>query len=191
MGRLLGDKSMIAGSVTQTSFVQSVDNVFRNPPAAAMVIEGDFVPGSATQKAEPVKDYNAFAFPGIGSSPPAVVGGGDAVTMLKDTPQARELVKFLATAEAAEIWAKLGGFSSPNKSVNPAVYPDEVTRSNASALAQASVFKFDMSDLAPADFGGTPGRGQWALLQQLADNPTNVDAIASQLEQAAAAVTFK
>ncbi len=191
MGRLLGDKSMIAGSVTQTSFVQSVDNVFRSPPAAAMVIEGDFVPGSATQKAEPVKDYNAFAFPAIGTSPPAVVGGGDAVVMLKDTPQARELVKFLATTEAAEIWAKLGGFSSPNKSVNSAVYPDEVTRNNASALAQASIFRFDMSDLAPADFGGTPGRGQWALLQQLADNPTDVDAIATQLEQAAAAVTFK
>lgn len=186
MGRLVSDKSLFAGSITQTPFVQSVDNVFRTPPAAAMVIEGDFVPGSATQKAEPVKDYNAFPFPTIGSSPPAVVGGGDAVVMLKDTPQAKELVKFLATAEAAEIWAKLGGFSSPNKAVNASVYPDDVTRSNATALAQASVFRFDMSDLAPADFGGTPGRGEWALLQQFVDSPADVDAIATQLEQAAA-----
>ena len=187
MGQMLSDTSLFAGSVTQTSFVQSVDNVLRNPPAAAMVIEGDFVPGSATQKAEPVKDYNAFAFPAIGSGPPAVVGGGDAVVMLKDTPQAKELVKFLATPEAAEIWAKLGGFLSPNKGVKPAAYPDEVTRSNATALAQAGVFKFDMSDLAPADFGGTPGRGEWALLQQFAGNPSDVDGIATQLEQAAAA----
>jgi ABC-type glycerol-3-phosphate transport system substrate-binding protein len=187
MARLLSDRSLIAGSVTQTSFVQSVDNVFKNPPTAAMVIEGDFVPGSATQKAEPVRDYNAFAFPAIGSSPQSVVGGGDAVVMLKDTPQAKELVKFLATPEAAEIWAKLGGFSSPNKKVNPSVYPDDVTRKNATALAQASTFRFDMSDLAPADFGGTPGRGEWALLQQFADNPSDVDTIASQLEQAAAA----
>jgi maltose-binding protein MalE len=187
MGRLLSDKSMFAGSVTQTQFVQAVDNVFRKPPAAAMTIEGDFVPGSATQKATPVTDYNAFAFPSISNSPPMVVGGGDAVAMLKDTPQAKELVKFLASAEAAEIWAKLGGFSSPNKSVNPSVYPDDVTRANATALAQASVFRFDMSDLAPADFGGTPGRGEWALLQQFADNPSDVDGIATQLEQAAAA----
>jgi len=186
MSRLVSDKSLFAGSITQTPFVQSVDNVFRTPPTSAMVIEGDFVPGSATQKAEPVKDYNAFPFPTIGSSAPAVVGGGDAVVMLKDTPQAKELVKFLATAEAAEIWAKLGGFSSPNKAVDASDYPDDVTRSNATALAQASVFRFDMSDLAPADFGGTPGRGEWALLQQFVDNPADVDGIAAQLEQAAA-----
>ena len=187
MARLLSDRSLFAGSVTQTQFVQSVDNVLRNPPAAAITIEGDFVPGSATQKAEPVRDYNSFAFPSINNSPASVVGGGDAVVMLKDTPQAKELVKFLASAEAAEIWAKLGGFSSPNRKVNASVYPDDVTRSNATALAQASIFKFDMSDLAPATFGGTPGRGEWALLQQFADSPSDVDGIASQLEQAAAA----
>ena len=187
MARILSDRSLIAGSPTQTSFVQSVDNVLRNPPAAAMVIEGDFVPGSATQQATPVTDYNAFPFPSIGGSQPAVVGGGDAVVMLKDTPQAKELVKFLASPEAAEIWAKLGGFSSPNKNLNASVYPDDVTRNNATALAQASLFKFDMSDLAPAEFGGTPSRGEWALLQQFADNPSNVDGIATQLEQAAAA----
>jgi hypothetical protein len=107
--------------------------------------------------------------------------------MMKDTPQARELVKFLATPQAAEIWAKLGGFSSPNKAVNQSVYPDPVTKRNASALAEAAKFRFDMSDQAPAAFGGTPGRGEWALLQQFANNPTNVDGITSQLEQAAAA----
>ena len=187
MARILSDRSLIAGSPTQTAFVQSVDNVFKNPPAAAMVIEGDFVPGSATQPAQPVRDYNAFPFPNIGASPPAVVGGGDAVVMLKDTPQAKELLKFLATPEAAEIWAKLGGFSSPNQDVNPSVYPDEPTRTAATAVAQTPLFKFDMSDLAPADFGGTPSRGEWALLQQFADNPSNVDGIAAQLEQAAAA----
>ncbi|MFP5317515.1 MAG: ABC transporter substrate-binding protein [Acidimicrobiia bacterium] len=187
MGRLLSDRTMIAGDPTQVTFVQSVDAVFRTPPAAAIVFEGDFVPGSATQQATAGRDYDSFPFPAIGNSPPSVVGGGDAVVMMKDTPQARELVKFLATAEAAEIWAKLGGFSSPNKNVNASVYPDDVTRKNATALAQAQVFKFDMSDLAPADFGGTPSRGEWALLQQFAANPSDVDGIAAQLEAAAAA----
>ncbi len=187
MGSLLSDKNLIAGSATQTTFQQAVDLVFRNPPSAAMILEGDFVPGAATQKAQPVKDYDSFPFPSIGGSPPSVVGGGDAVVMMKDTPQARELIKFLSTHEAAEIWAELGGFSSPNKRVDPLVYPDDVTRRNATALAEATTFRFDMSDLAPAEFGGTPGRGEWALLQQFADNPANVDGIAAQLEQAAAA----
>ena len=190
MGRLLQDRTNFAGVVSQTQFVQSVDNVLRNPPAAAMVIEGDFVPGSATQKATPVTDFNSFAFPSINNSAPSVVGAGDAAVMLKDTPQAKELLKFLASAEAGEIWAKLGGFSSPNRRVNASVYPDEVTRNNATALAQANIFKFDMSDLAPADFGGTPSRGEWAILQQFADNPTDVDGTAAQLEAAAAAATW-
>jgi alpha-glucoside transport system substrate-binding protein len=187
MGQLLSDRSLIAGDPTQVTFVQSVDAVFRTPPQAAMVFEGDFVPGAATQPAQAGRDYDSFAFPSIGGSPPSVVGGGDAVVMMKDTPQARELVKFLASPEAAEIWARLGGFSSPNRNLDASVYPDDVTRKNATALAQAQVFRFDMSDLAPAEFGGTPGRGMWALLQQFAANPANVDGIAAQLEAAAAA----
>lgn len=188
MARILSDRSLIAGgSATQATFQQAVDQVFKSPPAAAMIFEGDFVPGSATQKLQPVTDYNSFPFPSINGSAPAVVGGGDAVTMMKDTPQARELIKFLSTPQAAGIWAKLGGFSSPNKAVDPSVYPDPVTRSNATALANATTFRFDMSDQAPVAFGGTPGRGEWALLQQFAESPTNVDGIANQLEQAAAA----
>ena len=188
MARVLSDKSLMAGgSPTQSTFQQAVDQVLKNPPAAAMLFEGDFVPGSATQKLQPVTDYDSFPFPSVNGSPPSVVGGGDAVVMMKDTPQARELVKFLGTPQAAEIWAKLGGFSSPNKAVNPSVYPDPVTKRNATALAEAATFRFDMSDQAPAAFGGTPARGEWALLQQFASNPTNVDGIATQLEQAAAA----
>jgi hypothetical protein len=47
-----------------------------------------------------------------------------------------------------------------------------------------------MSDLAPASFGGTPGQGEWKILQDFMSNPNNVDGTASQLE-AAAAKAFK
>jgi len=110
--------------------------------------------------------------------------------MMKDTPQARAFISFLATTEAAEIWAKQGGFSSPNKSLDVSVYPDEIQRDTASALAKAATFRFDMSDLAPADFGGTVGRGEWAILQDFAKNPSDVDGTANKLE-AAASASFK
>ena len=55
-------------------------------------------------------------------------GGRDAAatpsSMFKDSPAARALVTYLATPEAATIWAKRGGFSSPNKNVPPSAYPD-------------------------------------------------------------------
>ena len=110
--------------------------------------------------------------------------------MMKDTPQARAFISFLATSEAGEIWAEQGGFSSPNKSVDESKYPNEIQRATATALANAETFRFDMSDLAPAEFGGTIGRGEWAILQEFAKNPSDIEGTANKLE-AAAAAAFK
>jgi alpha-glucoside transport system substrate-binding protein len=97
----------------------------------------------------------------------------------------------MATPEAATIWAKLGGFSSPNKGVPASAYPNALQRAAATALAQAKTFRFDMSDLAPAAFGGTPSQGEWKALQDFLKNPKNVSGTAKQLETAAAAAYKK
>ena len=190
MAQIFTDTNNIRGGTVgalQTDFPTSVSNVFSIPPKAAMVFEGDFVPGASTSKAKPITDYNEFAFPSIGGSAPAVVGGGDTVVMFRDSPAARALVTYLASPEAATIWAKRGGFSSPNKGVPASAYPDSLTRATATALAQAKTFRFDMSDLAPAAFGGTPGQGEWQILQNFLRSPKNVNsARASELEKAAA-----
>jgi spermidine/putrescine-binding protein len=186
MAQVLGDTSNINGGTSgalQTDFPTSVNNVFRNPPKAAMVIEGDFVPGVATVKAKPQTDYNVFTFPSVDGSQPAVVGGGDTVMMFKDTPASEALIKYLATPEAAEIWAKRGGFSSPNKNVSADVYPDAITRETAVALAQAKTFRFDMSDLQPASFGGTVGQGEFKDFQDFLKNTGNVNGVATELER--------
>jgi alpha-glucoside transport system substrate-binding protein len=190
MAQIFTDTDNIYGGTTgalQTDFPTSVNNVFRIPPKAAMVMEGDFVPGASTTKAKALKDYNEFAFPAIGRGAPSVVGGGDTVVMFKDTPAARALVSYLASPEAATIWAKRGGFSSPNKRVKASAYPDALTRATATALARAKTFRFDMSDLAPAAFGGTPAQGEWQILQDFLKNPKDVNGTASRLEKAAAA----
>jgi ABC-type glycerol-3-phosphate transport system substrate-binding protein len=106
--------------------------------------------------------------------------------MFKDTPAARALIKYLATPEAASLWAKRGGFSSPNKNVDPAVYPDPITRATATAIANTKVFRFDLSDLQPSSFGGTVGQGEFKIFQDFLKNPKNVDGTAQALESAAA-----
>jgi hypothetical protein len=191
MAQVLGDTPNIAGGkagALQTDFPKSVENVFTNPPTAAMVIEGDFVPGVVATKTEleAKTGYDVFPFPAIGNATNSVVGGGDSIVLFKDTAAGRELVKYLAGPEAAEIWVKRGGFSSPNKSVRESAYPDEITRTTATAIAKADAFRFDMSDLAPAAFGGTAGQGEWKLLQDFLADPSDVDAIAAKLEAAAA-----
>ena len=190
MGQVLGDTSNIAGGTAgalQTDFPTSVTQVFAKPPKAAQVFEGDFVAGVATgAKAKPATDFDVFPFPSINGSQPAVVGGGDTVVMLRDSPAAQALVKYLASPDAAKIWAALGGFSSPNKNVDPSVYPDDITRRNATAISTAETFRFDLSDLQPSSFGGTVGQGEFKLFQDFLRKPSNVNGIATSLEAAAA-----
>ena len=195
MAKILGDEQNIAGGTSgalQTEFPVSVSNVFTSSPKAAMVIEGDFVPGVVADKTklEPKTGYDVFAFPTLGDGATAIVGGGDSLVMFKDSPAARALFEYLVSKQAHEIWAKRGGFSSPNKNVDDSVYPDDITRTTAGAIGKAQTFRFDMSDLAPAAFGGTPGQGEWKILQDFLQKPSDVDGTASKLE-AAAAKAFK
>jgi alpha-glucoside transport system substrate-binding protein len=194
MAQIFSDTSNIYGGTAgalQTDFPTSVNNVFVDPPKAAMVMEGDFVPGVATTKLKPVSGYNQFAFPSVNGSAPSVVGAGDTVVMFKDSPAARALISYLATPAAATIWAKRGGFSSPNKGVPVSAYTDPLNRATAVALAQAKIFRFDLSDLQPAAFGGTVGQGEWKILQDFLKNPSNVTGTAAALEKAAAAAYKK
>lgn len=191
MALVLSDTGNIVGGTSgalQTEFPASVENVFVDPPKGAMVIEGDFVPGVVATKTtlEPGSGYDVFPFPAIGEAQNVVVGGGDSITTFRNTPAIRAFVEFLASKEGAQAWVERGGFSSPNKQVEDSAYPDEITRTVATAIADAETFRFDMSDLAPAAFGGTPGQGEWKILQDFLANPDDVDGTAAKLEAAAA-----
>src|SRR3954469_20526315 len=195
MSQVFKDNGNIAGGTSgalETDFPTSVSNVFTSSPKAAQVIEGDFVPGvvASKTKLKPKTGYDVYPFPEIGSSGAVVVGGGDSIALFKDTPAGQALVKYLASPEAAQIWAQRGGFSSPNKGVADSAYPDDITRTTATAIAKTKTFRFDMSDLAPAAFGGTPGQGEWKILQDFLNKPDNVDGTATKLE-ASAAKAFK
>jgi alpha-glucoside transport system substrate-binding protein len=193
MAKVVGDADNIAGSTQgalQSDFATSVSNVFAESPKAAMVIEGDFVPGVVESPLEPQEGYDVFPFPSINDSPPMVVGGGDLFVMFEDNPAARAFMEYLATPEAAEVWAQRGGFSSGNQNLDTSVYPDPILQETAGAIAEAETFRFDLSDLQPGEFGGTEGQGLWKLFQDFVANPDDVDGIAKKME-AAAAAAFK
>jgi ABC-type glycerol-3-phosphate transport system substrate-binding protein len=190
MGAVLQGSNVAGGTAgaLQTDFPTSVSNVFATAPKAAMVIEGDFVPGVVATKnpLKPVSGYNVFPFPIIGSAKNYVEGGGDMLMAFKDTPAIRALVQYLATGEAQTIWAKRGGYTAPAKTVAASAYPDAITRTTAAAVGKAKVFRFDLSDLQPASFGGTVGQGEFKIFQDFLKSPGNAKGIAKQLEAAAA-----
>ena len=191
MAQVFGDTGNIAGGTAgalQTDFPKSVTQVYTDPPAAAMVFEGDFVQGEILNStdAEPETGFNQFAFPSVNDSPASVVGGGDTIIVFNDDPATQAFVKYLATPEASEIWASRGGFSSPNVNVDSSVYPDSISQATAEALANAETFRFDMSDLAPSAFGGTVGQGEWKILQDFLQDPSDIQGTQDALEAAAA-----
>jgi ABC-type glycerol-3-phosphate transport system substrate-binding protein len=186
MADVVGDSSNMAGGTSgalETTFDAAAAKVFSEDPDAAMNILGDFAPGVVKNNPlEPVTGYNVFTFPSIEGSGPAVVGGGDLCVNFKTSEAATAFLDYLTTPEAAEIWIARGGFSSPNKNVDASAYEDEITRTTATGLAQADVFRFDMSDLQPAALGGTSGQGLWKGFTDFVQNPDNIDAITEQME---------
>ncbi|MGV9276262.1 ABC transporter substrate-binding protein [Streptomyces griseosporeus] len=195
LGKLFKDKQLIAGGqkgALNTDFPGSVEKVFGPKPEAGMVYEGDFVAGVAKDQfgRSIGKDANFFPFPAVGGGTAPVVSGGDAAVVLKDGKNAdagMKLVEYLATPEAAAVWAGAGGFLSPNKQLDLASYGDDVTRATAKSLVQAGdSVRFDMSDQAPAAFGGTKGAGEWKILQDFLRDPSDPKATAAKLEAAAA-----
>jgi alpha-glucoside transport system substrate-binding protein len=190
MGTLLQGSNIAGGTsgALQTDFPTSVSNVFSKSPKAAMVIEGDFVPGVVASKnpLKAVSGYNVFPFPAIGNTKNYVEGGGDMLMAFKDTPAIRALVSYLATGAAQTIWAKRGGYTAPAKTVPASAYPDAITRATSTAVGKAKVFRFDLSDLQPASFGGTVGQGEFKLFQDFLKSPSNAKGIAQKLESAAA-----
>lgn len=192
LAELFGKPSLISGGADgalQTEFPVSVTQTFTggDQPKGAMVFEGDFVSINIAQtKAKIGTDAKVFPFPAVGADSP-VVTGGDAAVALKDGKGAQALLTWLASTDAAKIWAEAGGFISPNKALDTAAYPNDVQRKIAEALiAAGDDVRFDMSDQAPQSFGGTPGKGEWKTLQDFLKNPKDIAGTQAKLESDAA-----
>jgi alpha-glucoside transport system substrate-binding protein len=138
-------------------FGDSPGVMFDTPPGAYMHRQATFIQSfilGSNPDLVPVDDYNVFVFPPISpvfGNP--LLGAGDLIGVFNDTPEAKALANYLASAEAQEIWCGTLGKLAINKNVDPSVYPDPITAQAATMLAEAETFRFDASDLMPAAVG--------------------------------------
>jgi ABC-type glycerol-3-phosphate transport system substrate-binding protein len=192
MAKIVSDSSNLTGGTSgalQTDYPTCVDKAFADPAGGAMVLQGDFVSLellSAT-KAKPKTGFNVVPFPTITPGPAAhaVETGGDLIITFKDSPAIEAFIKYLATPQAAEIWARLGGFGTGVRNMPASVYPDSITRTTEAPLLGAKSVVFDLSDQQPAAFGATTGQGIWGILQKFLQKPSDISGIQQQLESAA------
>ncbi len=177
-----------AGGTLSTGFIDAFDIVLNGD--AEMYYEGGFMGSFAAQNFPDLvagEDYAFFTFPEINPEfGKPVVGGGDLAAIFNDTPEVRELMKFLASKEANEVWASAdrGAVISPNTQVALDIYAP-LTRLEAEGILGASVFVFDGSDLADPSVGGD---AMFTALQDFIDNPDDIDGVLEFIENVAAGV---
>jgi alpha-glucoside transport system substrate-binding protein len=185
---ILGQRQWLAGghsaALMKTDYESSINRVFSARPRAAMLYEGDFVHKRIA--AAQVGDAAVFPFPAINESRPSNVVGGDLAAVLTTNDAAQQLVHFLATVEAADLWASVGRIS-PNRRLNPSAYADPITRRFAESLMKPKATHFDLSDLLPPDFGAHPD-GMAKMLKDYLRGASNIEAVTRKL-QASARVT--
>lgn len=132
----------------------SVAGLFGENPDCMMHRQGNFISGFFPEGVALGEDIDFFPTPDInGQYQNALVVGGDIFAMTRDSPEARQLMAYMATPEPHEIWAAEGGFLSANKQVDLSVYPDKISRKQAALLTEAEIVRFDGSDLMPGAVG--------------------------------------
>ena len=160
-----------------TTFQNGGDGIFDG--SCYLHHQASFITGlGAFAEAEAGTDYDFFMFPEIEHN--AVIAAGDLFGMFNDTEQARELMQYLTTSEAQQIWVERGGALSPNREVDLEAYPDDISRKSAEALINAEIVEFDASDLMPAEMI----EGQGGFYETILNYMRSPDQLTDFLEEA-------
>jgi ABC-type glycerol-3-phosphate transport system substrate-binding protein len=170
-----------------TGYQDGLAQVFGTNPVGDFFMEGGFtgsvVINDVNTSLVPGTDIAFFPFPDIDPQyTNAVVGGGDFAIAFSDSEPAKQFMAYLATPEAAAVWAE-NGVISPNKDLDLSIFTDPLVKAEAEQLTQAALFAFDGSDLLPGALGD-----QWpTVLQGIYEDPsTMTDQLAAFEEMAAA-----
>ncbi len=171
-----------AQGVLAGQFPAMIAQVFGPTPKAMMLYEGGFVSvlvQDVNKNIKPVDEMNFSMFPQADPKyGDPVMGGGDVAVMFKDSPEGRAFLQYIISPEAANVFAATNTIS-PNKQIDVSKFTNPLAKQEYQQLANASVFVFDGSDLAPSAFGGDH---LFTELQKLVQNPGSVDTIATELE---------
>jgi len=185
-GEIIADGAVYGGTSTAltTYFAVAGRPLFTDPPGCLFLHQGSFMaPFLDEDPAHPRPSYDFLPFPDVNPRyAGALVGAGDLLGMIHDTPQARELIRYLITPEAQSTWVKRGGALSGNLLVD--TYPDEISAREAQLLASASIFRFDASDVMPEAMNSA----FWQAVLDYTRNPNRLDDILRHLDAVATVV---
>jgi alpha-glucoside transport system substrate-binding protein len=147
-----------ASGILSTSFKTAGNNAFTDPPKCMMQRQGNFITGFWPKdvQADLAGTVDVMPFPAYegGYDGVPVLGGGDlAAAFNGDDPDVQKVMEFITSDQFGKEWASQGGWLSPHKTFDGSTYIDDTTRAVAEVATSADVFRFDASDLMPAEVG--------------------------------------
>jgi len=144
-----------AGAVASTDFRDSPKGMFSSPPQCYMHRQASFIPAFFPEGTEIGLDADFFYFPAYADKDlgTPVLGAGTLWAITNENQAAHDLIKFLQTPEAHEIWMGLQGFLTPHKGVDTEKFSDPTLKKMNEILLGATTFRFDASDLMPGAVG--------------------------------------
>lgn len=157
VGNIWFNPDYVVGGTTgilTTNFGDSPLGLFDDPPTCYLHRQASFIPNFFPEGTVMGQDVNYFYLPPIDPAmgKPVLVSG-NLVSLAKDTPAGREVIKFMMSAESVEAEVKAGNAIGPMNGVSLDWYPTDTQRGYAEILMNADTFRFDGSDLMPGAVG--------------------------------------
>ena len=169
-----------AGAVASTDFRDSPKGLFDAPPQCYMHRQASFIPAFFPEGTEVGLDADFFYFPAYEGKDlgQPVLGAGTLWAITNENEAAHDLIAYLQTPEAHEIWMQRGGFLTPHKGVDTSKFSSDPERNMNDILLGATTFRFDGSDLMP---GGVGAGSFWTGMVDYAGGK-DAEAVASDIQ---------
>lgn len=181
-GELVDEGNVYGGpnTVLTTNFGRVGKPLFTDPPGCLFLEQATFITNFFIEDYPDLKSVEGFDFFPHPSIDPAhdgnVEGFADSFVMYNDTPQARELMSYLATAEAQSIFVSAGGTLAARADVTN--FPDPVFERAAQVAADATNLLVDASDNMPSDMNAA----FWKATLDFTNDQSRLDEILANLD---------
>jgi alpha-glucoside transport system substrate-binding protein len=155
-GAIATDDAQVSGgptTVLTTSFNISPQGLVASPPSCYLHVQADFLGNALAQEVPgvtPVTDIDFFPFPPL---QPDRAGSleisGEALALLKDTPQGRAFMRYVTTPEFSALVAGTGQWIGANQATPLDAYSTPLSRHAAQVYADATTVRYAAQNAMP------------------------------------------
>ncbi len=169
--------------ILNTPFGDAAQPMFDDPPGCWMHRQAGFIAGNFPEDAQIGQDFDVVYFPSMEGEEQPVLFAGDLAAVHTDNPAAGDFVQFLASQEGQEAWMSHEGAGSLSSRADfdNSQYPTEALQKQGEIFSQASVARFDASDLMPSEVGAG---AFWREIVAWISGSQDLDATLQNIDQA-------